>query len=291
LDNQKSIETELIDYVLVISRRRKFIFLGTFLLVVIAGVVSFTLPPLYEATTQVKVGRVWDKELENPYLTSELINSDAFLEKVIKKLNLSITPFQLKRKELIKTRVLEWGASGQKIPVLLTIHTRSHDPQEAVNLGNVIGDFIVEDHQQRYEERLKEYKEYEKDLRYQVARIEEQINELEQLIKKQSLNPTVSAPSVILLQAQLEQKSAQLLIFKKELKDARINNYSSLVTENTSVVSMPVLPREHINSHVVLNMVLTGMLGFFITLILAFFLEYLKKARTREVGVYSHEPN
>ncbi|HXF90369.1 MAG TPA: Wzz/FepE/Etk N-terminal domain-containing protein [Candidatus Nitrosotenuis sp.] len=291
MDNQKSIETELIDYVLVISRRRKFIFLGTFLLVVIAGVVSFTLPPLYEATTQIKIGRVWDKELENPYLTSELINSDAFLEKVIKKLNLSITPFQLKRKELIKTRVLEWGASGQKIPVLLTIQTRSHDPQEAVNLGNVIGDFLVEDHQQRYEERLKEYKEYEKDLRFQVTRIEEQVNELEQLIKKQSLNPAVSAPSVILLQAQLEQKSAQLLTFKKELKDTRINNYSSLVTENTRIVSMPVLPREHINPHVVLNMVLTGMLGFFITLILAFFLEYLKKARTREVGVYSHEPN
>lgn len=275
-------EVELIDYLRVIWKRRKLILIGTLFCVAVAGIVSSLLPPVYEATAQIRIGRVWDKEIENPYLTKDLIGSDAFLARVIKQLNLPTTPYKIKKAKTIEIEVLEGGAAGQKVPLLLDIRTHSHDPQQAVDIANTVSRLLIEDHQRRFEEKLKEYQAYEKETARQVARVEEQITDLEGLIKKQSLNPSVNAPSVILLQAQLEQKNVQLLNFQKELKDTRINNISSIVTENTQLVGPPVLPNDHVNSRVKLNMAVAGVLGLFTILILAFFLEYLERVWIRE---------
>lgn len=277
-------QIELIDYLRVVWKRRKLIFLGTALSILIAGGITLFMPPRYEATAQIRIGRVWDKDIENPYLASELIMSDSFLTKVIQKLSLNITPYKMKDKKIIEVRLLEGGTVvGQKLPVLVSVQTHSHDPQEAVDLGRAVGEFVIEEHRGRFQERLKEYQSYEKDLEREVTRIEGQLNDLEVFIKKQSLNPTVSAPSVILLQAQLEQKSAQLLNFKKELKDARINNSSSMVTEETKLIAPPVLPKEPVNLRIKLTMAVVGAVSLLATLILSFFLEYLEQVRIREL--------
>lgn len=277
-------ELELIDYLRMLWKRRKFILLGTIFSVAAAGVISLALPPWYEATAQIRIGRVWDKDIENPYLASEFITSDAFLTKVIQKLNLQTSPYKMKKKGIVEVHLLEGGTTvGQKFPVLLGIQTHARSPQEAVDLGNAVAGFLIEEHKQRFGERLKEYQSYEKDLALQVGRIEEQINDLEGFLKKQSLNPTVNAPSVILLQSQLEQKSVQLLNFKKELKETRINNTSSIVTEDTKLIAQPILPEEHMNPKVKLIMTVAAVLGLFISLVLAFFLEYLERVRFRKI--------
>lgn len=275
-------EVELIDYLRVIWRRRKLIVLGTIGSMILAGVASFAMSPVYEATAQVRIGRVWDKEIESPYLTRELVGSDDFLSRVIKQLNLSVTPYLMKKQRTIRVEVVEGGVAGQSLPLLLSIQVRSTDPQQAVDISNTISHILIDEHQRRYEEKLKEYRSYEKELGQEVGRIEEQINDLEKMIKKQLLNPSVNAPSVILLQAQLEQKNVQLLNFKKELKDTRINNVSSIVTETTKLISPPVLPKDQINPRIKLNMALAGLLGFFLILVITFFLEYLEKNRIRE---------
>lgn len=275
-------EVELIDYLRVIWKRRGLILFGTILSMVFAGAVSFALPPRYEATAQVRIGRVWDKEIENPYLTSEMIDSDAFLVRIIEKLHLPTTPYQMKKRKVVEVRVLEGGATGQKLPLLLSIQARATDPQQTVDVANAVAHFLVEEHQKRFEEKLKEYQFYEEELAREAARIEDQIRDLEKMIKKQSLGPTVNAPSVILLQAQLEEKNVQLLNFKRELKDTRVNNTSSIVTENTRLVAAPVLPKDHINPKVGLTMAVVGVLALFVSLMLGFFLEYLEQVRLRE---------
>lgn len=275
-------EVELIDYLRVIWQRRKFILLGTLIPVIIVGVVSAAMTPLYEATTQIRIGRVWDKEIENPYFVSELITSDAFLNKVVQKLNPSVTPYELKQNKMIDVQVVEGGTSGPRVPILLSIKTRAHEPKDAVDFGNMIADLLVEQQYRRFDERLQQYLSYEKDLEGQVDRMEEQINVLEKLLQKQSLSPTVNAPAVILLQAQLEQKNVQLLSFKKELKETKVNNLSSIVTESTKIISPPVLPKNHINPRGKFNMAVAGALALFLSIMLAFFLEYLKQVNQKK---------
>lgn len=275
-------EVELIDYLRVIHNRRKMIISVTVIAVFTAGIVSLFLPPRYEASAQIRIGRVWDKEIENPYLVSEVVGSDAFLARVIEHLNLSTTPYKMKKDKVIEAQVLEGGAMGQKLPLLLSIHTHSTDPQRAVAIGNTVSRFLIEEHQRRFEEKLTQYQIYEKDLEREVTRIDTEITDLEKMIKAQQLRPSVNAPSVILLQAQLEQKNVQLLNFKKELKDTKINNTSSIITENTKLVAPPVLPVDHVNPNTKLIISVAGTLALFITLVMSFFLEYLDKIRLRE---------
>lgn len=275
-------EVELIDCLRVIGRRRNLILLGIFLPLIVVGIIGFFLPPVYEATAQVRVGRVWEKEIENPYLIVERILSDDFLSKVIQRLNLPASPQEIRKGKAIEARVVEGGTTGQMLALLLSIEARSNDPKMSVDIVNLVANLIIEESKGRFEEKLNEYRTYEKELDREVKRIEEQIDDLGKMIKKQQLSPTVNAPSVILLQAQLEQKSVQLLAFKKELKDTRINNNSSIVTESTKLISPPFFPQYRVNSGIKLKMGFAAILGFSVTLMLSFFLEYLERVRARE---------
>lgn len=275
-------EVELIDCLRIIGRRRRLILLGIFLPLITVGIIGFFRPPVYEATAQVRVGRVWEKEIENPYLIVERIMGDAFLSEVIQRFNLSASPQQIRKGKVIEVNVIEGGIAGQKLALLISIEARSSDPKTSVDIVDMVANLIIQESKGRFEEKLNEYKAYEEELDREVKRIEEQIDDLGEMIKKQQFNPTVSAPSVILLQAQLEQKSVQLLAFKKELKDTRINNVSSIVTESTKLISPPFLPKYRVNSGIELKMGFAAILGFSVTLMLSFFLEYLVRVRARE---------
>jgi len=276
-------EIELIDLLHIIWSRRKFIISTTLILMVIAGGISQVLPEKYETTALIQVGRVWEKEIENPYLTREWINSDAFLSQIIEKLSLGITPQQMREKKRIQAEVLESGPSGKRVPLLLSVRVYHEVPQQTVNIAEMVGSLLIEKHGLRFQERLREYKVYEEGLSHDVAQIENTSQALEILIEKQQLAPVVNAPSVILLQSQLEQKNAQLLEFKRELKETRINNSSKILTENTRVIASPVIPTKPVGPRKVLIVAVAGVLGLFCTLFLAFFLEYLKQTQSREV--------
>lgn len=275
-------EVELIDYLRVIWRRKKLILFFTLLCIMISGTISFLMPPVYEVTAQLRIGRVWDKEVENPYLSSELVNSDDFLTRIIEQLGLKTTSYKMRRDKTIHVGVLEGGAMGQKTPLALSITTRARDPQQAVDIGKMVSMFLIDGHQIRFQEKLREYQAYEKELARDMARMEGQISDLDQMIKKQAHSTSLNVPSVVLLQAQLEQKGIQLLTLKKELRDTRINNASSTVTESTKLIAPPVLPREPLNSRPLLTMAVGGLIGLFLILIIIFFLEYLAQVRIRE---------
>ena len=119
---------------------------------------------------------------------------------------------------------------------------------------------------------MSEHKRYEKGLESHVAVIKKELQQLDKIIKTQRTNPSVNAPAVILLQAQLEQKQTQLVGLIRELRDVRISNSRS---QNTRVVFPPAVPEDPANPKVVLIVSIAGITGLMVVLLLAFFLEYL----------------
>jgi len=281
--NSSEDEVELIDLLRTIWARRYFIILTTLSLILIAGVGMQMLPKKYETTALIQIGRVWEKEIENPYLTREWMGSDAFLLRIIEKLNLNITPQEMREKKRIQAEVLESGPSGKKVPLLLSLRVQGEVPQQTVKIAETVSRFLIEKHHARFQERLQEHQVYEESLTQNVAQIETAIRGLEVLIEKQQMKPVVNAPSVILLQSQLEQKNVQLLEFKRELKDTRINNNSKIITENTRLIAAPIIPTKPVGPRIFLFSAVAGVLGFFSALCLAFFLEYLKQVRSSEL--------
>jgi capsular polysaccharide biosynthesis protein len=281
-------EVEVIDYLRAIWRRRFLILFGTVFLVGLVAIFNFFSSPIYEASTQVKIGRVWDKEIENPYLTTEIVASDSFLFKVIESLNLPLTPLSLKEGKFLEVKLFEGGISPERLPQLLLIKARFSNPQKAVDFANAVSLLLVEMHQTRFEEKLNEYKNYENQLARDVGRIETQISNLEKMIKMEQLKPSVSAPSIILLEAQLEQKTAQSLEFKRELNETRVNNNSSIITEKTRVVAPPVLPKDPVNTPLSVKMIFSGLFGILSFILLSLFLEYLIRIKKREQAEFQN---
>jgi len=281
-DSNAGDEIELIDLLRIIWSRRNFIIFTTLILMAIAGGISWMLPKKYETTAYIQIGRVWEKEIENPYLTREWLGSDAFFVQIIEQLNLDTTADQMRKNKRIQAEVLESGPTGKKLPLLLSVRVYDEIPQQTVDIAQTVTNLLIKRHESRFQERLHEYQIYEKSLSHDVAQIENAIRELELLIQKQQMAPVVNAPSVILLQSQLEQKNVQLLGFKRELKDTRINNNSKIMTENTRLISAPIIPTKPVGPRIVLFSSLAGALGFISALVLAFFLEYLKQVQSRE---------
>lgn len=282
-DSDREDEIELIDLLRIIWSRRYFIIFTSLTLMVLAGAVTQTLPKKYETTALIQIGRVWEKEIENPYLTREWMGSDAFFVQIIKRLNLDTTADQMRKDKHIQSEVLESGPSGKKVALLLSVRIHNAVAEQTVNIAQAVANLVIEKHEIRFQERLHEYQVYEKGLSHDVAQIERTTRELEGFIKKQQLAPVVNAPSVILLQSQLEQKNVQLIEFKKELKDTRINNNSKIMTENTRLIASPIIPTKPVGPRIVLFISVAGVLGFVGALFLAFLLEYLKQAGSREL--------
>jgi uncharacterized protein involved in exopolysaccharide biosynthesis len=276
-------QVELIDYLRVVGKRRWLIIGGTVGCVLAALVVSVLLPREYESNLQIKVGRVWNLGIDNPYRVTAIINSEPFLDKLRQKVGVKLSAYEMRRRDVVVAHTLDAGmVNADKNTTLVNVATKGPTPEEAAKLAEAVADLMILEHLPRFKELLSGYLGYEKKLEDQIQVIQNEIQVLDSTIKRLGSNPQVNAPAVILLQAQLEQKQSQLLGFVRELRDVKLNNASKTLTENTRVVLPPVVPQRPVNPKVTLNVVIAGVIGLIAALVMAFFLEYLDRVKRRE---------
>jgi uncharacterized protein involved in exopolysaccharide biosynthesis len=168
---------------------------------------------------------------------------------------------------------------GWKVPLLINIVARANDPEKTVELASIVANLVIQEHKTRFDEIMNRHYTYEKELEGQIQAIQKEINEFGSTHKGNRINPQVNTSVFILLQAQLEQKQAQLLGFIRELRDVRLSNIRS---ENTRIILPPILPKVHVNPKTTLNALISGIIGFFSSLLFAIFIEYLEQVRIRE---------
>jgi capsular polysaccharide biosynthesis protein len=278
-------EVQLIDYLRVMWKRRWLIVSGPLICMIAAGLVSLRLPKVYETSLYLDVGKTWGMQVEDPYKVVELINSTPFIAKVKQVTNWpeSVEQMAARRRITAETIQGEGGPSGKKA-ILVKVLTRGDTPQQTVGIANAVADLVIQDHKALFDEQMREYSRYETELGNQIKAMEKDLHDLDMILKRQRANPTVNAPAVILLQAQLEQKQSQLLNFMKELRDVKIANNSKTRTENTRVVLPAVLPERPVGPKATLNVAVAGMIGLCAALVAAFFLEYLDRVKRREQG-------
>ncbi len=283
-------QVELIDYLRILWKRR-WLFLGVTIGCMLAAlVVSLLLPKKYESSLQLKIGRVWQVNLDDPYRMAAVINSEPFLDEVRQKLGLSRTAYEMKKRDAVVAQAIVPPASTTSVnkdTFLVNVVTRGDTPKQAVDLARAVSDLVVQEQTARFKELLSVHLLYEKNLESQTQIMDNEIHNLDATLKRLQTNPQVSAPAVILLQAQLEQKQSQLLGFIKELRDVHASNTSATLTENTHVVLPPVLPRTPISPKIAFNVAIAGVIGVLAALMMVFFLEYLDRVQHKEKAAAS----
>ena len=168
-------EVDLRDYIRVIKKRKKTILLLFLIAVVASAVVSFLLPPVFEARLALKIGNIIDvdtleKELiESPIAASQFLGGPQILIETMKELKLPYTLEEFGKKILIEP--------VRETEDLVQIKVDANDPGEVVNIANYLGTKLLERHKEikklyeNKEEILARYDEQIRDVGQELAEI------------------------------------------------------------------------------------------------------------------------
>lgn len=201
-------EVDLRDYIRVIKKRKKTILLLFFIAVIASAVISFVLPPVYEATLALKIGNIIDidtleKELiESPIAASQFLKGPQVLIETIKELKLSYTLEEFRKKIFIEP--------VRETENLVQVKVDVNSPGEAVNIANYIGTRLLERH--------KEIKELYESKETILARYDEQIKQI-----NEELDEIDKSKEEILAKYDdnIKEMNNQLLLMKNEIDTAK----------------------------------------------------------------------
>jgi len=260
-------EVDLMDYLKIVWKWKYLIIIGTVVCAAIAGMVSLSLPRVYETTEVIEIGRVVGSSLANVKAVKSIMESESFADEVIHTLNLNENPRHLL--ERIKVQVTN-GTNMLKISV------QGKSPEEAVRIARTMANLVINDHKDKFNKLMKLQNSYKEDLARDVKKMEEEIALRMDTLESISKDPGVNIPAVILLQQGLLEARNRLTALKGKLQSLEISLTSSN-SYNTRVVAEPVAPRSAISPKVRLNILISAVLGFMVFILLSFFLEYIQK--------------
>jgi len=215
--------------------RARGILLGTTLIAAACGLaLSFLVPPTYESEANIRVGQAFGRPLENAYAVAALIGSEGFRSQLAEALGRPVP------RRSVRAEAVEGGVGAAAAPVYVKVTARSDGPETARAVAQKIVDLVIERHRRDYETSVTKSRAFQDTLGAQIAGIEHALSEMEATLGKMRLNPGVSAPAILLLQGQVEEKQTQLLTFARELRDSEIAE--ATVTFPTQALAPPPAP-------------------------------------------------
>lgn len=282
-------EVDLRDYLRVIAKR-KWIIISVFLAAVAAsGVVSFLLPPVYEVTSILQIGKLHvgekgEKPIEGINTICEALRGEIVLTETIKRLKLDIVPQELKGK--IKVEPI-------KGTELIRITVKENDPQKAAQIANAIPGVLIEEHQAK----LQKYKDFNsekkkvlegyisedgeclKHIKQEIEALNKKIESLGSVADEAKLRELKAYLSNLeVVEARRERIYAGLRAYRREI--AKVEREEAFGIEPTELFISARVPYSPIGPKKRLNVTVAAMLGLLGGLGLAFVVEYFKKEKS-----------
>jgi len=308
-------EVDLRDYIRVIKKRKKIILLIFFVAIIVSAVLSFVLPPVYEVTSTIKIGKIVDVDtlkkepIESQSGASGLLKSSQFLGGTIKELNLSFTIKELRKKISVEPII--------ETEDLIQIKIETKNPSQGLNTVNYLSEKLIQrdtEIKKRYEneeEILARYDEEIKKISKELNKIEGNIKEMEkeanrlgiasenisrEIEKRMKESKSLSQAESEILVGQMENirdklgsyrnninsEQQRYASFLKDLREiqiekVKIQRRGSSNIYNTEVLVPAKEPKEPIRPNKPLNIAVTAVISLLVGLGIAFSVEYFEK--------------
>ena len=308
-------EVSLKDYIRVIRKRKKVILLLFFIAVIASAVVSFVLPPVYEVTSTLKIGKIVDVDtlekepIESQAGASGLLKSSQFLGNAIKDLSLLLTIKELQEKISVEP--------VRDTEDLVQIKVETKNPSQYLRIIDYLSNKLLQrdaEIKKKYEseeELLARYDEEIKKVNEELNKIEGDIKEMEKEVEslevasedisrkieermKESESLSQAESGMLVgqmgdIRSKLEsyrnninteqQRYAGFLEDLRELQieKVKIQRRGSLNMYNTEVLVSPTEPKEPIRPNKPLNIAVAAVISLIVGLGLVFSLEYFEK--------------
>jgi len=265
---------DLRDYINILLKRKRIIILIFLIAIIAAAIVSyFTISPspIYKSSITFSVAQIDDQAVINITESLEIMKSSVFLNEVINRMDLKTSVEQLKSK--IEVKNLK-GTNFIEISVV------DNSPEKAKNTAENITEVFIEQNQGKYLEKIKLVEDRLKALEEQIIEFEKNIDEIEKVKKKIAVSKELSEVerqfqiSLLLsslvaereLYNDLSNRANILRANLKDCEDFKIINYTQLTIT-------PPEPNKK------LNILIAGVLGLFIGIFTAFFMEFWQKRK------------
>lgn len=302
-------EIDLRDYINVLMKRKKEIGAIFLIAVIVAAIISLLIPPTYEATNLVELGKIKERPIENTADIKTIFERKTVLKELGAKLNL---PSDLNVESVAKIFSIE--NATQNLPnsesKFLEIKGRSDTPEKAVEVSNVVANLLVERHNKIFTEAKKTFEseletiiknkeKTEKDIeriKADIARLDTDIKKYEQEIAKRDNIQTegqgrIAESYINLLAAvknQKESKNAQILELEQQLvslnQSIQQKEYEGAYqTKPTKIEIAATPPETRIAPKRKQNVMIAGIIGLFIGVFYAFTAEYFSKEKNIKI--------
>lgn len=258
-------EIEIVDYIKILWKRKWLILLGTLLVVIITGSVSFVLPKTYESTGIVELGKIEGTLVEAPNLIRVRIEYTPYAEKFNKNSGMDIS------KKDIRLNIETRGNSGY-----IRLTAKGSSPNITSKYIQYIVDDIASSHQEKIEKFIELKKQKEIELEQRIASLEESINEMEEISHS---NATTTRDNVekFILQNALTGKETLLMDLKSGYMELKMKDLTSK-TFKTNLLFLKTPPHPT-QPKVKLNTLVAMVIGLMIFMAISLFLEYNKRER------------
>ncbi len=209
-------ELKLNDYLRIITQNRRLIIWGTVLCILIAGILSFILPRVYQAQLLLEVGRIYlpparenatqeVEFIEEPKAAAEVLRSEALLYQVREELGLDIPIEKMRGNLEVITFPEERGSVKMGSPLIEIIY-QGNPPPVAVQVLGLLAAEIVAEHSQTYQDNVDA-------LRSRIKNLEGKIADLQKVVDQQEAYRRQSIEQAALISekvSEFERKSQDL---------------------------------------------------------------------------------
>ena len=266
-------EIDLREYINVLLKRKGIIILIFLIAVITAAIVSyFALSPVYQSSTVFSVAKIDGQAVINITESLEIIKSDVVLDEVINRMGLEISTGQLKSQIEVK---------NLKGTNFIEVSVTADFPENAKNLVENIAKVFIEQNQDEYQEKVKLVEDRLKIIEEQIAEFEKSIQEIEKTKKKIAVTEELS-------EGERQFQTSLLLsssVTERELYNDLSNQVNSLKAslkscEDYKIINYAQLPAVPIKPNKKLNILIAGVLGLFVGIFVAFFLEFWQKGKS-----------
>ena len=265
-------EIDLREYVNVLLKRKGIIIIIFLIAIITAALVSyFTLSPVYQTSTVFSVAKIDGRAVINITEALEIIKSNVVLDEVINRMGLKETAKQLSSQ--ITTESIK-GTNFVKVLVA------ADSPEKAKSLVKNIIEVFIKQNQVEYQEQVKLIEDRLKALEEQIAEFEKNIQEIEKAKKKIAVTEELSEgerqfQTSLLLSSSVTERSSY-----NNLTNQANNLKASLKScEDFKIINYAQLPTAPIKPNTKLNILIAGVLGLFVGIFVAFFLEFWQKGK------------
>jgi capsular polysaccharide biosynthesis protein len=265
-------EIDLREYINILLKRKGIIILIFLIAVITAALVSyFAISPIYQSSAIFSVAQIDSRAVININESLEIMRSNIVLDEVINRMGLKETAEQLRLQIIVE---------GLKDTNFIKISAEHDTPEKTKSLVENIVDVFIEQNQDEYREKVKLVEDRLKTLEEQIAEFMKNIQEIEKTKKE-------IAASEELSEGEKQFQISLLLsssVTERGLYNTLTDRASSLKTslkscEDFKIINNAQMPVSPIKPNKKLNILTAGVLGLFVGIFVAFFLEFWQKRK------------